>query len=328
MNAKIKNTLLGLLRSKSFRRRGTQTPLKGGSSAAEEIRISSRISPLQERLLAEFVLPNSTHAIAKSPYWKMMFGEPVNRVLRGLEEQGLLIEPNDPRARMCFGRDESDLRMLCLDCGLEPTGSAVELTDRLLVIDPTGWLMGYAGELLQCSELAAQAMGVRHRAQSRIERGASGNDAMWEMLKKHALQTAREGNLLRCRHVHLTMANHLLRRNKHSKALHALYIVCVFDLCGARNRGDAPGETGQSYSRFDCARASLAPGVVRRVRNLAHEMMLSVDEMRKIFFSVIGRLPIPKDSRRLWAVLHLALSGELDPDDAARCSQLIQNLLD
>jgi hypothetical protein len=123
------------------------------------------------------------------------------------------------------------------------------------------------------------------------------------------------------------MANHLLRRHKNKKALQALYIVCVFDLCGARNREDAPGDTSRSYSRFDGTSASLAPGIVRRVRDVAREMTLSRDEMREIFLSVSARLPVPKDSRRLWAVLQLAIEGGLDPDDAVSVRRVIHSLL-
>jgi hypothetical protein len=278
--------------------------------------------------LAEFVLPNSRHAVTQSPYWNRVFGEPVGSVLRRLEEQGFLAEVNDPRARMCHGRDESDLRVLCVDCGLDPTGSADQLADRLLGVDPTGWLLGYAGELLRCSELAVPAM-VPGKDQARcpIEPEASDDEAMWNMLRRHALQTARDGNLMRCRNVHLTMANHLLRRHKHRKALQALYIVCVFDLCGARNREDAPGDTGLSYSRFDGLSASLAPGIVRRVRDVAHEMALSMQEMREIFLGISARLPVPKESRRLWTVLQLAIEGGLDTDDAASLRRVIHSLL-
>jgi hypothetical protein len=123
------------------------------------------------------------------------------------------------------------------------------------------------------------------------------------------------------------MANHLLRRNRSKKALQALCVVCIFDLCGARNCGDEPGETGRKHSRFDGARASLAPALVRMMRNLARESTLSMYELREIFLGVSARLPIPKDSRRLWAVLHLALKGNLDPNDAAGCSRVIQHCL-
>jgi hypothetical protein len=50
--------------------------------------------------------------------------------------------------------------MLCLEFGLPPTGSIDQLVDRLLTIDPTGWLLGYAGELLQCSDVALPTMTV------------------------------------------------------------------------------------------------------------------------------------------------------------------------
>jgi hypothetical protein len=77
----------------------------------------------------------------------------------------------------------------------------------------------------------------------------------------------------------------------------------------------------------DGSSASLAPGIVRRVRDVAREMALSMDEMREIFLNISARLPVPKDSRRLWAVLQLALEGGLDSDDAVSFRRVIHSLL-
>jgi hypothetical protein len=151
MSARIKYQLfrlLGLSPSFSFGIAAAPTP----SSIDREDFVRIR------RLLAEFVLPKSANAVARSPYWRGLFHEPVMTILRRLQAKGLLVEPNDPHARMRCDRDESDLRMLCLEFGLPPTGSIDQLVDRLLTIDPTGWLLGYAGELLQCSDVAVRTM--------------------------------------------------------------------------------------------------------------------------------------------------------------------------
>jgi hypothetical protein len=322
-----------------------------GFNGAHRLRASS----LYRRLLAEFVLPKSANAVARSTYWKDAFHEPVMTVLTRLKGHGLLVEPYNPRARMCCNRDESDLRVLCLEHGLLPTGSADQLAGRLLTIDPSGWLLGYAGELLQCSEFAARTMVTHDKrlataplpgpdlgwkvglgdfevqqrpAQGRIETEPSGNDVIWKMLKDQADQTARDGNLSLCRNVHLTMANHLLRRNRQNKALQALCIVCVFDLCGVRNRGDATAEIRTADSRFDATRASLAPWIVKRVSNLCREIPLSIGQVRDVFLRVSTRLQVSKDPRKLWAVLNLALEGSLDSGDEVYRSRIIKNLLE
>jgi hypothetical protein len=272
-----------------------------------------------------------------------------------LKAQGILIEPVDPRARICRDRDESDLRMLCLDTGLPPTGSADELVDRLLALDPTGWLLGFAGELLQCSERAQETLvsqrqkvesspildpdlaGLftqgdvdtqRFLLQDRLEREPTDNEVIWAMLKARAQQTALEGNLALCRNVYLSMANHLSRRNKKPQALQALCIVCVFDLCGARNRDDVPAEIRKSYSRFDPDRASLRAWLVRRLSDLSSEMNLSRNELREIFLAIGTRLNVPKTPRKLWAVLQLALEGALDSNTETDGNRDIRELLD
>ena len=184
MNAKFKHTLFGLLRSKPPSGRGLPD-----------------LPPLYRRLLAEFVLPNSADAIARSSYWQEAFREPVRVVLRRLKAHESLVEPNNPRARMRLDRDESDLRLLCIEHGLQPTGSADQLTDRLLAIDPTGWLLGYAGELLQCAEFANRPI-IAPKVAPQISpfqdadlRGVPGehsdNEVIWQMLKQHAQRTAR-----------------------------------------------------------------------------------------------------------------------------------------
>ena len=164
--------------------------------------------------------------------------------------------------------------------------------------------------------------------QDRLQKDLSDNEVIWEMLKGHAQQTAREGNLARCRNVHVAMANHLLRRDKRGRELQALCIVCVFDLCGVRNRDDAPAEIRKSHSRFDAARASLAPWLVSRVRNLSRELALSMGEIREIFLQVCTRLPVPRDPRKLWAVLQLALEGGFDSADDVRRSRAIRQILE
>jgi hypothetical protein len=328
------------------RRTGTQAPRDAAEAAAGRIPTGNVYgiwnSPSYRRLLEQFVQPNSAEAVARSPDWKEVFNEPVRSILRRLKAQGVLIEPVDPRARMRRDRDESDLRLLCVEHGLQPTGGEEELLDRLLGIDPTAWLLGYAGELLQCSEWAKRALGSwrgraasapildpdldglftqgdldaqRYVLQSRLEREPTDREVIWEMLKGRAQQTALEGNLALCRDVHLAMATYLLRRNKKMQALQALCIVCIFDLCGARNRSDAPAEIRKSFSRFDPERASLSSGPVRRLSDLSRDMRLSLNELQEIFLAIGTRLHVPETPRKLWTVLQLALEGALEPTE-------------
>jgi hypothetical protein len=351
MSARIKETLFRFWRIDPPRALGMQVPRHddeaGSAPAADLGRLCN--SPSYRKLLAEFALPNSAEAVARSPYWNEVFSEPVRSILRRLKAQGVLIEPIDPRARMCLDRDESDLRLLCVEHGLHPTGSADELVDRLLTIDPTAWLLGYAGELLQCSEWAKTNLAARrdrlasspildpdlaglftqgdvdtqrYLLQDRLEREPTDDEVIREMLKGRAQQTALEGNLALCRDVHLGMANHLLRRNKKSQALQALCIVCIFDLCGARNRSDAPAEIRKSYSRFDLGRASLPSEPVRQLSDLSGEMRLSMDELREIFLATGTRLNVPKTPRQLWVALHLALEGAHDGKARAQPTRL------
>jgi len=346
MSAGIKETLIRLWRMEPPHSLGTQAPRHVAEAAAGRIPVGSveRLwdSPSYRRLLEQFVQPNSTEEVARSPDWKEVFSEPVRSILRRLKARGVLIEPIDPRARMCCDRDESDLRLLCVEHGLHPTGSAEELVDRLLGIDPTAWLLGYAGELLQCSEWAKRALTSRRgRAaspppmldpeleglftegdldtrryvlQGRLKREPTDNEVIWEMLKGRAQQTALEGNLGRCRDVHLAMAKHLLRRNKNPQALQALCIVCAFYLCGARNRSDVPTEIRKSHSRFDPDRASLPSWLVRRLGELSREMRLSMNELRGIFLAIGTRLHVPETPLKLWVGLQLALEAESQGD--------------
>jgi hypothetical protein len=193
---------------------------------------------------------------------------------------------------------------------------------RLLKFDPPP-----GRDLREPIDVPADASMRPSEPLSRIEQ-TSDNEVVWEMLKEQVQLTAREGNLARCRNVHLAMANHLLRRNKPTRALQALCVVCLFDLCGARNRDDAPAEIRKTYSRFDATRASLAPWLVTRVSHLSRDMTLSMDQIRDIFLGVSTRLKVPKDPRKLWAVLQLALEGGLDSDDEVRRGRRIRHILE
>jgi hypothetical protein len=359
MSAGIKETLIRLWRMEHPQSLGTQAPRHVAEATAGGIPIGNvdRLwdSPSYRRLLEQFLQPNSAEAVARSPYWREVFSEPVRSILRRLKALEVLIEPIDPRARMRHDRDESDLRLLCVEHGLQPTGGAEELVDRLLGIDPTAWLLGYAGELLQCSEWTKRGLASRrgravnppildpdldglftqgdldtqrYLLQGRLEREPTDDEVIWEVLKGRAQQTALEGNLALCRDVHLAMAKYLLRRGKNPQALEALCVVCVFDLCGARNRRDVPAEIRKSYSRFDPDRASLSSGLVRRLSELSCEMRLSMSELRGIFLAIGTRLHVPETPRKLWGVLQLALEGALDSNVETYGSQVIRELLD
>jgi hypothetical protein len=356
MNARIKDTLIRLLRVEPRANpvmRVVPTILDQGARRNRLGEGHRNLEvPSYRELLAEFVLPNSAEVIARSPYWNEVFREPVGTHVQRLKAQGMLVEPNNPRARMCHDRDESDLRIVCLDLGLAPTGGANDLADRLLTIDPTGWLLGYAGELLQCSDSAARIMyrpdaadtqlsapdlaGVFTRGEfdtqrcflkARIHREPSDNEVIWAMFKARARQTAVEGNLALCRNVHLRMADYLVRQDQKPTALQALCIVCVFDLCGARDRGRVPEEMRPAYSRFDAARASLASWLVGRVRDLSRELGLSTDELREDFLRIGVQLKVPRNPRKLWIAMQLALDGGLDTDNDVG-NRIIRNLLE
>ena len=354
MSARIKETLFRFWGIEPPSNLGTQVPRDVAEAAAGGVgRLIN--SPSYRKLLAEFALPNSAEAVARSPNWKEVFSEPVRSILRRLKSQGVLIEPIDPRARMCRGRDESDLRMLCIEHGLQPTGSAADLVDRLLAIDPTAWLLGYAGELLQCSEWARKTLASRrdrvasspaldpdltelftqgdvdtqrYLLQDRLEREPTDDEVIWEMLQGRAEQTALEGNLALCRNVHLGMANHLIRRNKKTQALQALCIACVFDLCGARNRSDVPAAIRKTYSRFDPGRASLPASLVRLLSDLSRDMSLSLSGLQDIFLAIATRLNVPKAPRKLWVVLQLALEEAVDSSAATDGNRVVRELLD
>jgi hypothetical protein len=348
-SARIKDTLFRLSSYGPLHARAGHASVHGSDTGAEPISLKDvdrlRDSPAYQQLLAEFVAPNSPDAVERSPRWKEVFREPVRLVLRELQTLGILIEATDPRARICFDRDESELRMLCLEYGLPTMGSADQLADRLLAVDPTGWLLGYAGELLQCAESAVRASprlpdpdvgelftqgdfdAKRHELQDRRESAPSDNEVIWRMLKERAERNAREGDLRRCRDVHLAMANHLIRRKNPVKALQAHCVVCVFDLCGVRNRSDAPLHARKTYSRFDAARTSLAPWLVTRISDLSRESALPMDETRNVFLGIAKRLRVPKDSQKLWAVVKLALDGRLEVEDENARNRAIQELL-
>src|ERR1700728_1967294 len=114
MSARIKDALFRLLRFDPSPGRDLRTPIDAPIPTDVSIPAAAgvdpehahrpRVSPLYQTLLAEFVLPNSSNAVARSPYWEDALGEPVKRVLGRLKAQGLLVEPNDPRARLCHGR--------------------------------------------------------------------------------------------------------------------------------------------------------------------------------------------------------------------------------
>jgi hypothetical protein len=153
MSARIKDRVFRLLRFEAPSALGLPAaPVAPAGRIAREDVVRLR------QLLDEFTLPTSANKVARSAYWRAQFREPVAAILQRFKTQGILVEADNPRARLSCGRDESDLRVLCLEFGLSPAGRADQLVDRLLTIDPSGWLLGYPGEPLQCSQTAAHLM--------------------------------------------------------------------------------------------------------------------------------------------------------------------------
>ncbi len=342
----------------SFFRSARQTlsrdQLRGVSSA----KIDWRRSEGHQRLLLNFIFPSSADSAAKWVDWTEVLGEPLEAAVDRLKADGALVQVDEPKWRIQHKRGAQELKKMCEENGLKTSGSKEQMAERLANVDGLVLRMGFAGEMLKCSAEAAEIAEARRsewkRSQlddselkgvvtlkefeaaketltkeflSKGHASPSDDDVKWRLLNMRALQNAREGNLGLCRNVHFAMAKLLERQNKSKDALRFYFIVCAFDLNGARNGGGLSETSSPRHSAFDATDSFLAPAVVHRVKTIADELTLSSPELSKQYMESTSQRHFPLKWEKTWAVLALAMEGRIDLEDQPRCFQIIRTLL-
>lgn len=321
-------------------------------------KIDWRSSEGHQRLLINFLSPNSADNMPKWIVWDDLLGESVNAAVDRLKSDGALLVIDDPKIRILHSRGAKDLKDLCVQNGLKSSGTKIQMAERLAGADPTGKRLGYGGELLQCSSEAEQIANARRAAweltqlddqdlrgtfdrkefdaaKERLKRQFQGrgysspsdDDVKWAMLNDAVMQHAKDGNLGLCRNAYMTQARFLYRRNKYQGALRLYLIVCAYDLNGPENRGGMLPELLKEFPLFDLRSAFLAPGVVDSVNELATNLKLAPDKLQKIYFDTTLDMGFPLTTEKTWSVLSLALEGKIDLTKQPECDQQLRALL-
>ena len=260
------------------RRTPQQVPEQATSANQIDPPVNWRSSEGYQRLLYSFLFPSTPGNIPSWVDWYNILGEPLDAAIQRLRDEGALLVADDPRSRLSYNRGAKELKQLCKENGLKVSGTKEEMVERLVLVDTTGQVLGYPGELLKCSAEAAtlacawrdaaraeadcqKQFGVslkelsvekEHLTQQFATKGhpaPSDDDVAWSLMNKKAMQHATEGNMGFCRNAYLMMADFLLRRQKLSEALRLYLIICSYDLNGAQNRGGTSVEMLKDVSR-------------------------------------------------------------------------------
>jgi hypothetical protein len=341
-----------------FPKRQTQQQVMEQAISTNQVvpQVNWRTSEGYHRLLYSFVFPSTPSDIPIWVDWPVILGEPVDVAIRRLRDEGALLVADDPRSRISYKRSAKDLKQLCKENGLKVSGTKEEMVERLALMDTTGHLLGYSGELLKCSPDAAtiarawqditrakavceQQFGVSLEAfadeKERLSQqfpakghsAPSDDDVGWGLMNKKAMQHAAEGNLGLCRNTYLSMADFLLKRDKSKEALRLYLIVCSYDLNGAENRGILSAEMLQEFPLFDRASATLAPVVLKKIQALSEKLKLSSESLMELYLEYTSSLNFPLSPDKTWAVLYLAVEGKINLDDQPHCFNQIRSLL-
>lgn len=338
------------------RRTPQQVPEQATSANQIDPPVNWRSSEGYQRLLYSFLFPSTPGNIPSWVDWYNILGEPLDAAIQRLRDEGALLVADDPRSRLSYNRGAKELKQLCKENGLKVSGTKEEMVERLVLVDTTGQVLGYPGELLKCSAEAAtlacawrdaaraeadcqKQFGVslkelsvekEHLTQQFATKGhpaPSDDDVAWSLMNKKAMQHATEGNMGFCRNAYLMMADFLLRRQKLSEALRLYLIICSYDLNGAQNRGGTSVEMLKEYPIFDQTDAILAPVVVKHVQDLAQNLKLSHDGVRELYLESTSPLNFPLPPDKTWTVLSLAIESKIDLDNQPLCFDQIRSLL-
>lgn len=321
-------------------------------------KIDWRSSEGHQRLLINFLFPNSIENMPKWVQWSELLGESVQAAAERLKRDGALQVVNDAVARIVYNRGTNDLKELCRQNGLKVSGSKSQLAERLLSIDPNGMSIGFTGELLKCSSEGEQIANARKAAweatqiDDRDLRGMfdrkdfdaekakltqqfrqkgysdpSDDDVKWSLLNGAVLRYATEGNMGLCRNAYSTQASFLHRRNKLQQSLCLYLIVCAYDLNGSENRGGMSPTLLKEYPLFDLKSAFLAPAIVGSINEIAAKLNYRLDQVKGVYYKATSDLGLPLSVDKTWSVLIKALEGKIDLTDQPDCFHTIVALL-
>jgi hypothetical protein len=348
----------GLTARQTSLRVGDSTLAESASTFPDDPQTGWRTSEGYQRLLTNFILPNSRECVPKWVKWNELLGEALDSAIERLKSVGALIPVNEPTRRILHGRGAKELKKLCTEHGLKVSGSKEQMAERLGNIDPSASVFGYAGELLKCSQEAELIANARIEAWKRsrlddpdlkslfdrrefeaareqlkqefLAKGyiePSDDDVKWRMLNQQATREAKEGNFGLLSNTYLVQAKYLSRRGRLKDALRLTLIVCAYDLNGAQNRGSLSAELLKEFPLFDYAQATLAPAVIESVQGLAEELKISIEEVREVYVNSTNSMGLPLPSSKTWRVLSFAIESKIDLNDQPRCFEQIRSLL-
>lgn len=341
-----------------FPKRQAQQQVPESAITSNQIKppVNWRTSEGYRRLLYSFVFPSTPSDVPKWVDWLNVLGVPVDAAIQRLRDEGALLVVDDPRSRISYKRTAKELKQLCKENALKVAGTKEEMVERLALMDTTGHLLGYPGELLKCNPEAATlawawreaskaasdckqkygasleefAVEKEHLAQQFAAKGfpvPSDDDVALGLMNKKAMQYAKEGNFGLCCNAYLMMADFLLPRQKLREALRLYLIVCSYDLNGAENRGGISTEMLKEFPLFDHTTATLAPGVVKHVQDLAQRLKLSGEGVMELYLKSTLPLNLPLPPDKTWSVLSMAIENKIDLDEQPQCFDQIRSLL-
>lgn len=134
------------------------------------------------------------------------------------------------------------------------------------------------------------------------------SDVRWALCNEHLVKHAKENNWGLYRNTKLEMAQILQKEKRERQALQTYLEVCYIDLNGPENRGGLHDvRLLKEYPPFDPRQAFLAPGVTGEVVDLADNLGLNLDEVKRVFMeiaqTVCVSMRLPVKPEKAWPKL-------------------------
>jgi hypothetical protein len=149
---------------------------------------------------------------------------------------------------------------------------------------------------------------VKEQLRKKFGKEPSNNDVTWVIYTDDGLEYLKKAQWGLYRNTRFSMAELVKKEGKLYDALELYFEVCYFDVNGALNVGLDQNNQPVSgfYGPFELSHAFIAPGIIKRIKQITKGEKITSEKAKEIFLNTIGAmggLPCPLNADAAWKKL-------------------------